>query len=524
MATVKIIGAGVAGLSAGCYLQMNGYDTEIYEQHSIPGGLCTSWQRGEYTFDGCVHWLLGSDGASAFNRLWDELIDMSGVAFVNHDERVAIEVARNSDRYGSKVFHLYADVDRLEAYLLDLSPEDAPAIKEFTDAIRFIGRFELPPLIDKAPEVRTFVDMLGMLKFMPLLTFMNKWGKISNCSFAERLQSPFLKEAFELFFEGRDISLLVMIVQLAYYNRKCAGYPLGGSQPFARRLEEAYRQLGGKVNYGAAVAKIIVNDGKAAGLLLRNGTSVPADAVISAADWHFTVFEALDGAYTDETILALDRGEKLEIFDSAVLVSLGVGTTLADQPHLLRFPLESTLATGDGSTYDRIEAHTFSYDSTLAPNGKTVVSVTLTTRNADYWIELRKADRDRYSAEKQRIAEEVIQHLGTRLGFTREQVEEIDVATPATFLRYTGNRKGSIQGWMPLMNPLAPSPVKNKLPGLRNLYLAGQWVTPGGGLPIALLTGRNIAQVICKNDGRKLKVKRWYREVQSTGRSGTAAL
>ena len=48
---VNIIGAGVAGLSAGCYLQMNGFETEIFERHSTFGGLCTSWKRGGYTFE-----------------------------------------------------------------------------------------------------------------------------------------------------------------------------------------------------------------------------------------------------------------------------------------------------------------------------------------------------------------------------------------------------------------------------------------------------------------------------------------
>lgn len=48
--SVIIIGAGIAGLSAGCYGQMNGYNTKIFEMHSIPGGLCTSWKRKSYTF------------------------------------------------------------------------------------------------------------------------------------------------------------------------------------------------------------------------------------------------------------------------------------------------------------------------------------------------------------------------------------------------------------------------------------------------------------------------------------------
>jgi len=88
---VNIIGAGIAGLSAGCYLQMNGYDTEIYELHSICGGLCTSWKRKGYTFDGCIHWLVGSSPGENFYRLWNELVDMEKLEFVNYDEFIRVE-------------------------------------------------------------------------------------------------------------------------------------------------------------------------------------------------------------------------------------------------------------------------------------------------------------------------------------------------------------------------------------------------------------------------------------------------
>ena len=68
-----IISAGIAGLSAGCYGQMNGYRTQILDRHTIPGGLCTSWKRKGYAFDGCIHWLVGSSPASGFYPLWEEL-------------------------------------------------------------------------------------------------------------------------------------------------------------------------------------------------------------------------------------------------------------------------------------------------------------------------------------------------------------------------------------------------------------------------------------------------------------------
>ena len=64
---INIIGAGISGLCAGCYLQMNGFETHIFEKHDIPGGLCTSWEKGEFTIDGCAHWILGSDKGKSYN-------------------------------------------------------------------------------------------------------------------------------------------------------------------------------------------------------------------------------------------------------------------------------------------------------------------------------------------------------------------------------------------------------------------------------------------------------------------------
>ncbi len=108
---VRIIGAGVAGLSAGCYLQMNGYDTEIHEMHSLAGGLCTAWKRKGYTIDFCIHWLVGSSPADPFYRLWNELIDLNQVRFVNPEEYLRVE-----DRRGNRI-RVFADIDRLEKEL-----------------------------------------------------------------------------------------------------------------------------------------------------------------------------------------------------------------------------------------------------------------------------------------------------------------------------------------------------------------------------------------------------------------------
>jgi len=63
--SIIIIGAGMGGMSAGIYGQMNGYETQIFETHTKPGGQCTSWKRKGYTFDPCIHHFFGCRSGSS---------------------------------------------------------------------------------------------------------------------------------------------------------------------------------------------------------------------------------------------------------------------------------------------------------------------------------------------------------------------------------------------------------------------------------------------------------------------------
>ena len=178
---------------------------------------------------------------------------------------------------------------------------------------------------------------------------------------------------------------------------------------------------------------------------------------------------------------------------------------LSDVPHFTRFPLEVALQSPDGMEYDRFEIHIYNYDPTLAPAGKTCVVVNFYTRNSDFWIDLRKNKRVEYRRVKTAWMEQVIGVLNQRIPGFRAHLEETDLSTPATYLRYTNNWKGSTQGWLPNANLLKPSPVKIKIPGLKNVFLASHWNQPGGGLPIAISKGREVTQVLCKLNGKKFR-------------------
>ena len=189
--SIIIIGAGIAGLSAGCYGQMNGYRTQILELHDKPGGLCTSWKRKGYTIDGCIHWLLGARPGIDFYRMWEELGAVQGRTMIAHDNYMRIE---GED---GKAFVLHTDANRLEQHMKELAPEDADTIDELMKAAQRAARLDTPFL--KAPEVQGFSEKLGQIvKMVPLMPFVMKWAKLPFGHYGHRFKNPFLRDAFSV--------------------------------------------------------------------------------------------------------------------------------------------------------------------------------------------------------------------------------------------------------------------------------------------------------------------------------------
>jgi phytoene dehydrogenase-like protein len=125
---------GVAGLSAGIHAVKNGYDTTVLEMHSLPGGMCTSWSRRGYTFDGCIHWFVGGKPGSGFRKLWDEVGALDDAEFVAHDRLVSI---RDDD--GNELT-LWSDMQTLRSEMLAKWPGDAKAIEGFVEGARTMAQ------------------------------------------------------------------------------------------------------------------------------------------------------------------------------------------------------------------------------------------------------------------------------------------------------------------------------------------------------------------------------------------------
>ena len=82
MRSVLVIGGGVTGLTAGVYAAASGYRATVLERHTEPGGVCCAWDRGPYTFDLCLHWLLGAAPGDRLRSWYEEIGALDRVELV----------------------------------------------------------------------------------------------------------------------------------------------------------------------------------------------------------------------------------------------------------------------------------------------------------------------------------------------------------------------------------------------------------------------------------------------------------
>ena len=482
---IVIVGGGIAGLCAAVYALKCGYQVELLEMHDMAGGLAMSWRRGPYTFETCLHWLVGSNPHGEFHTQWKEVCDIDRLTFVDPEEFIRIETSSGDS------LSMFASVDALEAELLRRAPQDSAVIRDLISSIHALGRFRM---LD--PSGGFTGNWLNMLRDLPIFPVLSRLSKISGREFGKRFSDPLLKS----FFSTGDIGKMpavAMLISLAWMNARNAGYCIGGSQALIRLIEEKIAALGGKIRFGARAARILVEDDRAIGVELANGETILADWVVSAADGHATIFDLLGGKYADDATRKLYA--ERELFASYLQVSLGVGLDLSDQPPALSCVLDTPVMVDPETDLSSVMFRFFHFDPTFAPPGKTAVTSLLSTRNFKYWSSLRAGNLIAYRAEKDRIAETVIGVLKRRIPALAAAIETVDVSTPASVFRYTGNWQGTMEGWLPMPGS-GFRPLPNTLPGLDRFIMAGQWVMPGGGLPSGPLTARPAIKTICKHD------------------------
>jgi phytoene dehydrogenase-like protein len=486
---VVIIGGGIGGLSAGCYLQKNGYSTRIVEMGRECGGVCVSWKRGGYVFDGATNWLVGSSDTINLHHLLNEVVPLNKLEFRYSDIFIRIE-------HEGKILNVYKNADRFREELLRISPQDGKLIDEFTSAIKAVKNLDIP--FEKPRELFSLADYVKFpVVNRRLLGFLARWSRISIAGYALKFKSPHLRAMLQLIFPHHEFfSMFGIIMSLGWMNAGSDGYPLGGSARFTAVMEQYYRELGGAISLNMKVTGCVIENGCVRGVTCSDATKFDAETVISSADSRETIFGILKGAFVDSAVKK--RFDSWPVFPSMIQISLGIGRKIDNDADKYELPLSVPVNIGNTTVKDIIVRFCTS-DPAFAPEGKTSAIIHIRTADWKYWFDMREKSPQKYREAKKELAETVIDCLERRFGNIAACVEACDVATPATYIRYTNIWKGSYQGWAPAPGIVARN-IPKTLPGIRNFYMAGQWMWPGGGLTGVIRLSRDVACMICARD------------------------
>ncbi len=489
-----IIGAGIGGLTTGCYAQMNGFDTTILEMHAQPGGVCTSWRRGEYTFDGCIHHVAGAGPASRLYRVWQALGALPDEGIHYPSEFVTVE-----DESGHAL-HWHTDPDELEAHLCELSPADARAAQRWAGAVRRFRHFDLFGMMMR--------DRGAIFAALPHMSDVIRWARLNLDGLAAQFSDPFLRRAIPWVQYGfGGIPALINLTFLADCWQKRMGWPTGGSLAFARRIAARYAELGGELRTRAKVAEILVENDRAVGVRLEDGSVERADLVISNADGYATLYGMLGGRYMTPKLAGYYASPPADQ-GMAMHVSFGVRRDLRSEGGALTLLLDEPLMVGQCANR-LLHVERYSSETGMAPEGKGVIQLPVTAAYPD-WQALAETGGGRqgepYRRAKAEVAERVLAVLDRRFPGVSAQVEVTDVASPLTTERYVGSHMG-YQTWGIPGSSVADAfkGLGSTLPGLGAFYMVGQWASASVGLSTVALAGRALVRGLCKEAGRRFE-------------------
>lgn len=488
---IVIVGAGVCGLSAGIYAQRSGFDVTICEQHSIPGGMCTSWKRKDYLFEGGIHWLTGSGKETGLNRLWRE------TGALNDNVKLKLQDPFRAVEYGGQIINLYRDIEKTAGHLISVSPEDKKQIRALVKDVKAFSGLQMPITDIKGVKVQNPQRMKpGMIfKMLPAFPLLAKLTKISCEEYADQFRHAGIRQLLRVI---PGYSAVSLIATLSTLNSGDGAYPEGGSLAMTGRMAKTFTDLGGKLLLNTKVQKVNIENRTVTGVTLaqpESGKTIPVDAVIVTQETIAAVQHLFEQPLDEEWLDEMCRDTKPAVCTfvcAGIRAQIPEGTIPAwipEKPITLAGTTINEMAFNNYAGYIVSEG-SFGY----APVGCTALTTALLGDSYDFWKKAK--DEGRYEEEKQKLADQIIREICRKFPQADGKIEVLDIATPLTYERYTGAYHGS---WMSVTGAgdkmkIYPGTVKN----VSGLYFAGHRMNSPGGLPVALVSGRNAAQMVCR--------------------------
>jgi phytoene dehydrogenase-like protein len=491
-----VIGAGNGGLTAAATLAKSGMKVLLLERHNIPGGAATSFCRGRFEFEVALHQLSGM-GTPAKPGLLRLELDKLGVT--QELEFVELTDLYHVARPDGFRLTLKPDRDQSLSALQEAFPAEKDALDRFFDLLAKYANDMIAAFVFRDPEP-------SRQKYPHLYTYAFRNTKdILDEHFAD----PLLKAVLAVYWGYLGVpptrlafAYLAMIF-FAYMEFK-PFHIRGGSQALSNALLNRFITCGGTARFNCGAKKIRVADGEVKGVVTADGEEIVTRHVIANISPIAVYTQLMDSDCLPESVYSEMKGRNLSTSALTMFIGfdcepeqLGIGEStnfLMDSTDISE-NLIDRMKTPDISDELMVLSCYDVADPSFSPPGTCQANV-VTLKYGEPWLRIPPRQ---YTDVKYRCAEAMLKRVEQIYPGARDHIEEIEVGTPLTHMRYLGHPLGAIYGWEQLtkdslfFQPGRHSPIKG-------LLFAGGWTGDCGFEP-TLRSGIAAAKSIIRQTG-----------------------
>lgn len=510
---VIIIGAGVSGLTSAALLSKAGMNVCVLDKAQHAGGYLQGFTRKGYRFDSALHWL---------NQCGEEFGMVSTIFKFLGNDYPKVKHLKSIHRYKSESHNylLTSNPDELKAAFIRDFPHEEKGIEKFFAAAKKMGLASKDSTkYFRSSETMTFFEKMknGIAKMKFVMPFI-RYVWYPNEKVPQGLDLFFKdKKLQEVFSSESDLLSCMIPIGWAYINDYQVP-PDGGSQVFPEWLCHVVRYFDNEVYFNSTVNKINVENGVVKGVnFTRNKKEYTLESkyVIAACDVDILYRKLLPkNTVSPEFLNKLDDAI---LYESAVQLSIALDCPTED----LGFKEELVQLTVEGINrrdHSSSDPHKCALsilppslrDSTLAPKGKGTLTLLVLAEidHNNYWQTERDENggyirTEAYYKYKEEYADILINRVVKDVCPTlKEHIFFVDVATPVTHYRYSGNKNGSIMGARPGKENMQAK-IAHQRTNIENVFLSGHWADLGGGVPIAIKTAANASLLVLQKENPK---------------------
>jgi phytoene desaturase len=476
---VIVIGAGIGGLATACLLGKKGYSVTLIEKNEKVGGRANLYKEQGYTFDMGPSWYMMPD---IFKHFFDILGE-------NIDDYLTLERLSPSYRIflksNKKQYDFYSDLEKTIQTFESIEPGSGEKLREYIKTTEYQYRIARKEFMFKNYDTIFDFFTKRVLTEGRKLPLFSSVERIINKKFKSEILRKVMQ--YQTVLLGTPPGKAPGIYSMMNFIDFVEGvwYPEGGIYKIIESLEKITQKYNVEIKTNSPVEKILVENGSVKGVLLKDGSEMLADIVVSNADTVHTDLHLLDKKYRQESEKSWNK--KL-MAPSGFIMYLGVdGTIPSLQHHNLLFSenwnenfdqiFKKPEWPTDPSLYVCVPSKT---DSHVAPEGKEnlfiLVPIASGLEHADEFLE--------------KYSQKIIGDMQEKMDIPNfaERIEYKRIYAVQDFIKDYNAFKGTALGFAHSLSQSAIFRPNNINKKVKNLYYVGAGTNPGIGMPICLIS------------------------------------